>query len=428
MADHPTLEVSAYKAFAGTVRLELRPLTVVFGNNGAGKSALVRLPLQIYPALHTTAGEAPGLPLQARGVRFGSSYLDLRHGRIPDDLSLSVTSPTARLDVDIARDPTTPLHLPGQTIRRWAFASDRGALGPWQWQIDRTATGGWTSRLGGELSPAVVVTRFEALSPVVQQPSAFDARRDHWLAELETPAVLHLLAHRGPDHDGPFPTPPSNTRHVGLRGADTALVLAALRAYDSPAWAEIQAWCERLLSVELRVVDIQAGSTPSNVVEARRAPAGPWLPLSELGTGFAHALPVVVQQAVVKTGENIGFAFGSQHVVEEPEAHLRPAVQADLADLFLEAAEAATSAGWRSRTLVETHSETFLLRLQRRVAERPELAALIRLVYVDDTGSATTATPLVINDLGDIPGFPEGWFDAALHESQAVFEARRARR
>ena len=61
--------------------------------------------------------------------------------------------------------------------------------------------------------------------------------------------------------------------------------------------------------------------------------------------------------------------------VEEPELHLHPSAHALVADLFL---QAATSDGSRVRFLVETHSETFLLRLRRRIAGRRYASATLQ--------------------------------------------------
>ena len=82
------LRAAHYKAFGGAFDLAVRPLTVVFGHNGAGKSALAQLPIALASGLR---GQGPaGLPLDVDGLRFGSSLLDLRHGRVVADVSLGL--------------------------------------------------------------------------------------------------------------------------------------------------------------------------------------------------------------------------------------------------------------------------------------------------------------------------------------------------
>ena len=78
----------------------------------------------------------------------------------------------------------------------------------------------------------------------------------------------------------------------------------------------------------------------------------------DVGTGISQVFPVLVS------------AFeGKQRlvVIEQPEIHIHPRLQADLADVFIEAALAEN--GPQHRFLIETHSEHLILRLLRRVRE-----------------------------------------------------------
>jgi hypothetical protein len=54
---------------------------------------------------------------------------------------------------------------------------------------------------------------------------------------------------------------------------------------------------------------------------------------------------------------------GSTIIVEQPEMHLHPRVQAELGDLFIEFYKEGKF------SIIETHSEHLILRIQRRIAE-----------------------------------------------------------
>jgi AAA ATPase domain len=68
-------EVRNYRAFVEPARVELRPLTLLFGYNNAGKSALAR----VLPLLRDSVGGEAGLPLNldSEAVR-GAEFADLR--------------------------------------------------------------------------------------------------------------------------------------------------------------------------------------------------------------------------------------------------------------------------------------------------------------------------------------------------------------
>ena len=75
------LSIENFKPFSKRIDIELGPLTVLIGRNSSGKSALARLPLLIGRALSPDA-HSP-IELDASGVDFGASFVDLIHNRVP---------------------------------------------------------------------------------------------------------------------------------------------------------------------------------------------------------------------------------------------------------------------------------------------------------------------------------------------------------
>ncbi len=76
---------------------------------------------------------------------------------------------------------------------------------------------------------------------------------------------------------------------------------------------------------------------------------------TNMGIGFSQMMPLVAS------------AFGSEKsliAIEQPELHVHPALQTELADLFIQSAKERGN-----RFLIETHSEHLILRLLRRVRE-----------------------------------------------------------
>lgn len=71
-----------YKAFKQSVSIEVRPLTLFFGRNNSGKSALLRMPRLLLRALSSRAPRN-GFPLELADLQFGRSFRDVVHGGAP---------------------------------------------------------------------------------------------------------------------------------------------------------------------------------------------------------------------------------------------------------------------------------------------------------------------------------------------------------
>lgn len=377
-----------YKPFGGSFELPLAPLTVVFGRNGSGKSALVRLPALLVEAQRISPGDRPGLPAQARGMSFGTTLQDFRHGRVADEFDLGFElSDGLRVEWTIARAQGSSVVASVQEVR------------------------GWTLTTAGQVQTPDAKDVFSRLIPLTStsQPSAAGAGL--W----PIPTVAHLIASRGLPRELAVPVPPNLPSDVGSRGQHTLQVLAGFHAQGRDLTL-LQEWAGRCLNVELDVRDVQ-GIERSVAVQCRPKGRGTWSMPADLGTGVGHALPLLVQCGVVTLAQP-GEQVPSMIVCEEPEAHLHPRAQADVADVLILAAQTG-----RTTCLVETHSETFILRLRRRLAEgllRPDEVAFC---WVDDEGSVTRTILLSANDEGDIEGWPTGWFGAALDETNALLRA-----
>ena len=128
----------------------------------------------------------------------------------------------------------------------------------------------------------------------------------------------------------------------------------------------------------------------------------------DVGIGISQVLPVLVH-AYADRGRLV--------TVEQPEIHLHPALQAELADVFIESA-----LGERKNTFIlETHSEHLILRLLRRIREtaagelpggkmplRPEDIAVL---YVKPGTEGSEVIALPVNAEGDFDApWPDGFF------------------
>jgi predicted ATPase len=145
------------------------------------------------------------------------------------------------------------------------------------------------------------------------------------------------------------------------------------------------------------------------------------VPLSETGTGFSQLLPIVLA-AFSGNGELV--------TIQQPELHLHPALQSELADLFITRALGKRFDEMRwdgtNQFVLETHSEHLLLRIMRRIRETsrgvvneipPVYADDISVLYIDNAGDHAVVRPMPLSEDGQLLyDWPEGFFEEGLRE------------
>lgn len=108
--------------------------------------------------------------------------------------------------------------------------------------------------------------------------------------------------------------------------------------------------------------------------------------------------------------------------MEQPELHLHPALQAELADVFI---ESAIRGG--NTFLLESHSEHLLLRIMKRMREtatgalpighvpvRPED---VMVLYVEPEAGGSIVREMPLNEQGVlVKAWPGGFFEEGLRE------------
>jgi len=134
----------------------------------------------------------------------------------------------------------------------------------------------------------------------------------------------------------------------------------------------------------------------------------------DIGIGISQVLPVVVS-ALAGTGLLVA--------IEQPELHIHPRLQTEVADVFIEAA----LSGQGNCFLLETHSEHLILRLMRRMRqtsddELPEGLPKVTpddvsILYVQPTDSGSVVRMLELDVEGQLlDPWPGGFFEEGFRE------------
>ncbi|NJK31557.1 MAG: DUF3696 domain-containing protein [Deltaproteobacteria bacterium] len=143
--------------------------------------------------------------------------------------------------------------------------------------------------------------------------------------------------------------------------------------------------------------------------------------LTDVGFGISQVLPVIVECFYVKPDSIVIF--------EQPEIHLHPRVQADLADLFIEAIHAREDGRDRNlQLIIESHSEHFLRRLQRRIAEGKISSEQVAIYFCEAGLHGSTINRLEITPYGRITNWPTDFFGDIMGDTAAQVRSALMRR
>jgi predicted ATPase len=145
---------------------------------------------------------------------------------------------------------------------------------------------------------------------------------------------------------------------------------------------------------------------------------GRLIEIEDVGVGISQIIPVLT--AIIISNDSRTNSYKA--FIQQPELHLHPKLQAQLADVFIETVNSHFQAGFFPTFIIESHSEHFLLRLLRRIREthksknKDQLRGLsskdLSVLYVDKLENGSSKIfPLRLSPEGEfIDRWPHGFF------------------
>lgn len=282
-----------------------------------------------------------------------------------------------------------------------------------------------------EIVPLTANTLFDIYFPLLMLPinSEFESSAKDVLSVGEE--LAHKLTqcyYLGPLREYPkreYRWTGETPQSIGIRGEYAVpAMLSQIQTVESAEQAEliegVSKWLKRFGVID--ELDLSSISKNSRLFELKIKSRNyaHWANLMDVGFGVSQVLPVIVLAHFAPPGSTI--------ILEQPEIHLHPSVQAELADLFLEVALTRNV-----QFFIESHSEHLLMRLQRRIAERSgEFANLtendVKLYFCKRETDASTLEPLAMDEYGRIKNWPKEFFGDPLGERAAMTKAMLARK
>lgn len=405
--------LESYKPFREMARMELRPLTIIFGRNSSGKSAVLRSLRQIFSSITTQSTEP--VPLNVDRINFGSRFTDLVHGKsFHGHITLGLS---LELDSGQKIDFTTKI----QNIQGTNFSQPRSFVSefivkePVQKKMNLAIVADPPDRkqlasiyLDEEDDTAKIqYIPFNGILPKTTQTLLLDGWT--FLEDLRS-SVRELeatLQHIGPFRSQIRKVYESRMEHpIDLDGSGAPYILEAdpdlLEATGKWYLQFMDGWELSLKPLgEAFCLLLKRGDTTINLAEA--------------GQGMQQILPIIVQQLSRQMKTDHSFI----DLIEQPELHLHTAAQAPLGDLFLD-----TALANKGQLIVETHSENLLLRIRRRIAEGID-PNLVALYWIEDhVDGFSTLIKIDINENGELSWWKKGVFSENYQEVKAIAKAR----
>lgn len=448
------LRVQNLKVWKDSGKVRLAPLTVLFGANSAGKTSIPQLLLLLKQTAES--------PDRQRALQFGDSRTLIDLGTYDDAVyAHDVTQP---LDIELrwtldepleVSDPLSQSRYTGNAITfRVSIEADKRhqpVVRSLEYLLHRdleTVLDVRMQRRDSEKGFELVSERYRSIRHQgrpwpLPQPVRFYGFPDEVTAYyqnttfvadlvLELERVLGSVFYVGPLREYPkrlYLWSGETPDHVGVKGdrAVEAILSAGDRAFNWKAkqrtkpLAEVVA--ERLRSMGLiREFEVQALGPHRKEYEVlvRTGPRSPKVKLTDVGFGVSQVLPVIVECFYVPRRSIVIF--------EQPEIHLHPRVQADLADLFVDAIHAREGGVPRDcQFIIESHSEHFRRRLQRRIAEEELAPTDAALYFVHTESDGARLEELTVDMFGNILNWPEGFFGDEMEDLVARTEAQARR-
>ena len=357
-----------YKLFKEKQILELKPITILIGKNNSGKSAVLKLPVLISSSLQ-------GLPINWKykigedsinSIELGTDFKDLVYNRNDKSfIEFSVSNDKDLVEVALNKE---------DGILEYKLNSH---------EIDAS------SEFKGFL---VDGKKIEGLDYSIDYLGAIRVE---------------------PDSDYVF----SNDVYekIGIKGQNAYPILVNDYINTSELINKVSDWYKaNFENWQLNVIETKTVTETKYEIAISNSVLNS-INIKQTGQGIHQVLPLIVRTYLKDTEPTL-------IVIEEPETHLHPAAHGNLAERFVDSFLENENKNY----LIETHSQNFVLRMRRLVAEGKLKSEQLAIYYVDFNKELNESTleEIKVDDGGGVERWPYGIFSETTIETRAIYNAQ----
>ncbi len=420
------LSAQNFKSWQDTGSLQFAPLTGLFGANSSGKSSLLQLLLLLKQTV-----ERP--PEWDKPLYFGDdeSLVDLRgfgyaiHRPIKGpSLGISVSWKLPEKITLMSMDELDALSL--------YFNLHNQSIGRISYQVGENQFG---------IEPKSGTGSYEIILPDVNQrafyprgsvrpfrcygfrfhPSNTAARFSDLEESFED--LFTRIYYLRPVREDPrryYRWEESRVKDVGPYGEKTVSVLLSSLVQENPTSKQVMEWLQNLKLIYSYRFNPISNIEQNYELLVQQYKDGPEVGLTDVGFGISQVLPVLTACYYAPEGSTL--------ILEQPEAHLHPKVQSELADVLIDVVK-----NRGIQIILESHSEHLLLRLMRRIAEygvhdEGISANQTAFYFCEINDGNSKAEQLKVDEYGNISNWPKDFFGDEMGDLAAKTRAEMQRR
>lgn len=438
------LRIQNFKCWKDTGEIEMSPITLLFGTNSSGKSSIGQFLMMLKQTVESPDRKAVFFPGGRNSPVQLGSFQEMVYGRkadekisfnyewdLPENLGIKDPISKAMFSGDkIGYKAQVGLYGNGEKVlavdsleykvqfkdnMELTVRMERNRDGINEYSVKSTKYP-LRRKVGRKWSPGAPVRFYGFPDEVVAYHQNADFVQELNLRHERLFSSIHYLGPLRNRAERLYTWGGNQPESVGYSGENTVAAILAARKenrkinleYDKNRKLFEELIAEKLKQMELieefKLKQI-ADQRQEYEVKIRTKGSPDWVDLLDVGFGISQILPVLVECYYAPRNSII--------IIEQPEIHLHPKAQTLLADVMIDVINAREDGQERNiQLIIESHSEHFLRRLQRRIAEdrKGDLTNKITAYFAEITIMPAKLLPLQIDSYGNILNWPENFF------------------
>jgi predicted ATPase len=434
------LRIKNFKGWKDTESIRMAPISLFFGTNSSGKSSIGQFLMMLKQTVESPDRKAVFYPGGKNSAIQLGSYQEMVFHRDPTN-KIAFEYQWTLQDILKFKDPVSGQSFFGDTLafqaevglgdsdqhalvldhlnydlmeaseKKLSIGMQRKPTSKMEYKVDASDYT-LTRKQGRVWNPGAPVRFYGFPDEVV----AYHQNADFVQAlNLSHEKFFRSLSYLGPlrsKAERLYSWTGNEPESVGYSGENTvAAILAARNRKISLGYKRAAKLFEEIIALKLKEMGLIeefkvnpiSAQRQEYEVKVRTRGSKDWVDLPDVGFGVSQVLPVLVQCFYAPPGSII--------LMEQPEIHLHPNAQSALADVMIDVINSKENGADRNiQLIIETHSEHFLRRLQRRIAEDAVPRGKVSAYFANITKTPATLEPLQIDIFGNIQNWPENFF------------------